>query len=306
MWFKNKANGKEIVKKIESNQLFKRYILLVIGISIAAAGFNLFFFQFNLVCFGVSGFSIIVEKVFSIDPSIFILISSIILLIMSFFMLGWDKTKNSIVGSLMFPIFVKLTSGIITVIDISHIEMIMVAIFGGVISGFGYGLVYKTGFTTGGTDILNQIISKYFKLSVGNAIIIVDGLVMLTGLFVFGEEIAMYGMISLYIISMMTDKVILGISESKFFHIVTYKQDEVHDYLVNTIGAGVTILEGKGGFSGDDTKILMCIIPTRRYFLVKQGIKQIDDRAFFVVTDAYEVGNLKKAKRRKNEKIKSL
>ena len=230
MWpFKKKTNIEQIVKQVNKKELLKRYLLLFCACLIVAFAFNMFFLKYGIVCFGVSGLSIVLNE-FGVNPSLFILIANIILLIISYFTLGENKTKNSIVGSIMFPICVYLTGLITDNINIDGTEMIVIAIFGAVIAGFGYGLVYKTGFTTGGTDIINQIISKYSKTSIGNAMLITDGLIVLSGKIVFTWEIVMYGIIVLYIISILTDKVMLGVSQSKAFYIITDKETEIKKY----------------------------------------------------------------------------
>ena len=250
--------------------------------------FNTFLLP-NDIVYGVSGLGVIFYRTLGIDPSLVILIGSIILLILSFALLGVDKTKNSIVGSIVYPIFVKLTANFTQYIDLGSTETIVVVLFGAVISGFGLGLIFKSGFTTGGTDILNQIVSKYFKISIGNSMLFTDGLIILSSLFVFGWQKFIYSMISMYIISVMTDKVILGISQSKAFYIITDHETSVKKFILNHLSHGVTVLEGRGGYTGNNQKVIMCIIPTKEYFVAKEGIHEIDPNAFFLVTDAYEV-----------------
>ena len=280
----------EILKSVNSKHLFRRYTLLMIGCFIVAFAFNLFFLQYGILCFGISGLSIVVNE-FGIDPSLFILIGNIILLIISFFALGMDKTKNSVIGSLVFPLFVKLTSPLTAYIPLGDVEMIVIAIFGAVLTGVGYGIIFKTGFTTGGTDIINQIIAKYSKVSLGTSMLMVDGLVVLSAKIVFSWEIVLYGAIVLYIISMLTDKVILGISQSKAFYIVTDKVEEVREFLLSIMNGGVTIINAKGGYSNEKQQLLLGVVPTRSYFVVKEGLKEIDNDIFFLVCDAYEVSN---------------
>ena len=93
----------------------------------------------------------------------------------------------------------------------------------------------------------------------------------------------------MYVISVLTDKVILGISKYKTFQIVTHKEKEVKQFILNQLHHGVTILESHGGYTGKEKKIILCTIPTKRYFLLKEGILKIDNKAFFIVTDTYEV-----------------
>ena len=99
----------------------------------------------------------------------------------------------------------------------------------------------------------------------------------------------MYSMVSLYLISIITDKVILGISSSKAFYIITNHEKEIRDFITTYLKHGVTILEARGGYTGDHQKVIMCVIPTKDYYIAKEGIHNIDPEAFFVVTDSYEV-----------------
>lgn len=288
MFFNKKNEDKAILKAVYQKDKFNRYFEFILGVLIVAFAFNIFILP-NDIVYGVSGLGVILYRTLGLDPSLVILIGSIALLILSFFLLGFEKTKNSIIGSLLYPLFVKLTEGVVQFVDLGTTENIVIVLFGAVISGFGLGLIFKSGFTTGGTDILNQIVSKYFKLSIGKAMFFTDGLIIFASLFVFGWQKFMYSLISMYLISVMTDKVILGISQSKAFYIITEHETSIKNFVLNHLSHGVTVLEGRGGYTGNNQKIIMCIIPTKEYFLAKEGIQQIDPNAFFLVTDAYEV-----------------
>ena len=241
----------------------------------------------------MSGLSIVFSK-FGIPNFLFILIANILLLILSYFLLGPKKTRNSIVGSLMFPFFVWLTDFLVPYLNFDNVELLVIAIIGGVIAGLGYGLIYKTNFNTGGTDILCEIFSKYTKISLGRAIWISDGLVVLSGLFVFSWEIVLYGFLVLYLISFMIDKVVLGVSQSKAFYIVTDKKEEVREFLLSITDGGVTLIDAKGGYSNHKETLLLGVVPTRQYFIVKEGLKLIDENIFFLACDAYEVSSRSK------------
>jgi len=285
---KKKILDENILKKIHSKGRLKRYIGFVIGVLIVAIAYNLFMVPSEVV-YGVGGIGIILKKLFGIDPSTTIMIGSVLLLILSFILLGKEKTTSSVVGSLLYPVFVELTEDIGNYVQLGDADPLIIVLFGAVISGFGLGIIFKTGFTTGGTDILNQIVAKYGKTSMGNAMFMTDGLIVASGVFVFGWTKVMYSIISLYIVSIMTDKVILGISESKAFYIITDHETAVKKFILNHLSHGVTVLDARGGFTGNNQKVIMCIIPTKEYFVVKEGIHEIDPNAFFVVTDAYEV-----------------
>lgn len=287
--FKKKKNSINILDKIESKYKIRRYFQLIIGILLIAIAFNVFLLPNELVFGGVSGLSIIVKDILPIGPSEFIMITSLLLLIVSFIVLGKEQTKGSIVGSILFPIFVDLTANINNYINLDTSDLLLSVIFGGIIYGFGAGLVFKAGFTTGGTDIINQIISKYCHISMGNAMLMSDGLIVLAGGFFFGVTKLMYAIIVVYIIGLITDKVLLGISNSKAFYIITNEDEKIQDYLINELHHGVTIFNVKGGYTHRKDEVILCVVPTSEYYRVKEGISEIDKEAFFVISDAYEV-----------------
>ena len=291
---KRKEKVDEIFKRIQNKNLISRYLMLLLGCSLMAFAFDLFFAPNNIVYGGVSGVAIVLDEIAGLDKSTFVLIASIILLIISYFTLGFEKTKGSIVGSIMYPVMMKILEPFTSMIDLDTNNMLLIVLFGALITGFGSGINFKSGFSAGGSDILNQILAKYGKMSIGKAMIFTDGLIVLgSGFFLnssyYAFENVMYAVIVLYIISIIADKVILGISQCKAFYIVTEHETDVKRFIMDHLSSGVTVLDGRGGYTGDHQKVIMCIIHTKDYFLAKEGILSIDPNAFFLVTDAYEV-----------------
>ena len=267
----------------------KELIEFIIGCFLGALGFNLFMSPNNLVAGGVSGFSLILKHFFGLNPSTIISIANVFLIILSFLVLGKEKTKATILGSILFPVFVSLTEHLSTYISFKESEMILIAGFGGALQGLGAGLIFRAGYSTGGTDILNMIISKVFKMSLGNSMFFTDGTIIVIGAFVFGFNHLMYSLIILYLISTITDKVVLGISDSKAFYIITSKEKEVKDFVINELKHGVTEFKARGGYNSENQTVLMSVVPTREYYKLKEGIHLIDKNAFFVAMDSYEV-----------------
>ena len=140
-----------IVEKIKKKNIGKRYLLLILGCLIVAFAFNLFFLKYNIVCFGISGISIVLNE-FGVNPPVFILVANIFLVIVAYFVLGTENMTNQLVGAFSYPIFVELTSLITDKIDLGSTEMVVIAIVGGVCAGIGYGLIYKSSFSTGAAD----------------------------------------------------------------------------------------------------------------------------------------------------------
>jgi uncharacterized membrane-anchored protein YitT (DUF2179 family) len=221
------------------------------------------------------------------------MITNIILLIISYFFLGVNDTKGQIVGSLIYPVFVSLTAYVTNMIDLGNLEMIVIAVMGGVLAGVGYGLIYKSGYGTGGTDIIGNMVVKYSKISMGNAMMFINISIIAFGKLVFSWKTVMYAVVVAYLISMFTDKILLGISNSKAFYIVVdkSKDDIVRDFLTSLNGVGSTIIDAHGGYSNDKQTLILAVAPTKMYFLIKEGLKEIDKNIFYLVCDSYEVSS---------------
>jgi len=282
----------KLIEDINKRNVVKRYTMLLSGCLILAFTFNLFFLRYDIVCFGISGISIVVNK-FGVPPSTFIMIVNIFLLIISYFFLGINDTKNQIIGSLIYPIFVSLTLKVTNLIDFGNLEMIVIAVLGGVFAGIGSGLIYKSGYGTGGTDIIGNIICKYSKITMGHAMMFIDISIIVLGKLILPWDTIMYALVVAYLLSVFTDKILLGISNSKAFYIVVSrnKDDLVCDFLASIPGVGSTIIDAYGGYSNDKQTLILAVVPTRQYFLIKEGLREIDKNIFYLVCDSYEVSS---------------
>lgn len=278
----------ELIKDIKRKDAPQRYCLFIFGVFLSALTFNLFFSKYNIVTGGSAGLSIIFNHLYGIDESKFVLYISLALLVLSFFLLGAKKTIKTAIGTLLYPLFMKITSYLLVYFNIESSSFLLLMVYGGVLSGFATGIIMKTGFTTGGFNILYQIMNKYFKISIGNSSLVLNSFVLIFASLVFDIPKTIYAIIALFISSFITDKVLLGISNSKTFYIVTDKDKEIKEYILQKLNHGVTILDAKGGYSNKKKKMLMCVIPTKEYFGLKEIVLKIDKDAFFLITDSYE------------------
>lgn len=267
------------------------YSILTFGLFLAAFSFNLFLAPNNLVAGGVSGLALIINKIFSINESLFIMISNLLLLGVSFLFLGKEKTQNTIVGSLLFPVFVSITNVLVPYINIQETELIVIAALGGFLSGIGYGIIFKSGYTSGGTDILNQMMEKYLHIPISSSIIIVDGAITLCGGFLFGFPTMIYSFISLILISVFSNKTIIGEGKSKTLYITSSKVEEIKYYLHHELKIDSTDFDIVGGYSNEVQKMIMTVIKTKDYYRIKEAIQVIDRNAFITATDAYQLVN---------------
>ncbi|HIS39105.1 MAG TPA: YitT family protein [Candidatus Onthousia faecavium] len=270
-------------------KLWYRYGVLLASLFLSALVFNLFLYPTNLVTGGMNGVAIIINHIIEIDPAIVIFVGSLLLLGLSYLFLGLDQTAGSVVATIVYPVFVEITEPLSKLIVIDTSDLILMSILIGVLLGITNGLMYKVGFSNGGLNIISQIFYKYFRISLSKTTMVINLIVVLIGGFYFGFNMVLYALVIIYISSFVIDKVILGISNNKAFYITTTEDEKVRDYLINTLHHTVTIFDVKGGFLEKKRRVLLAVIPTRDYFRLKEGIKEIDPHAFFVVTDAYEV-----------------
>lgn len=281
----------KVLKKIEQKNLLKRYAYLALALFISAICYNLLIYPAKIVAGGANGLSILIESVFNVSPSIFILIFLIVILIISLFTLGIEKSSGSIVASFIYPLFVDLTSGITTIISIDNDDMLLISLFVGIISGWVSGTIYKMGFSSGGISLICQMIFEKFHISVSKCSFLINMIIVLLGGLHFGLETIMYAVIVLYVSSVVIDKVVLGISKNKVFYIITDKKDEVKTFLLKELGHGITEFSAVTGYLNKKSVVLMTAIPTKEYFKISEGIKRIDENSFFIVTDSYQMSN---------------
>lgn len=279
----------ELLSNINTKHLVKKYITFVLGLFLTAFAFTIFYSPNNIVCGGTTGLSIIFRELLNINPSLFIAISSLILLIFSLIFLGWETTARTVVGTVLYPVFIMITEFLAQYIKFESSSLFLTILFGGIVYGLGLGLMLKTGFSNGGTMILNQILNKYAKISIGHANLVVNAAILVLGLFVFGIDKTIYAISTIYIYSIITDRVILGVSKSKTFYIVTDNEFEVKEFIIKKLGHSATIIDARGGYSNKKNKIVMATIPTKEYFIVKEFVQELDKNSFFLITDTYEV-----------------
>lgn len=286
----NKSFCKLFSRIIEEN-LIKRYLYLLVALFIAAIGYNLLLYPAKIVAGGGNGLSIIVHSLFGITPSKFILIFSTIILIISIFVLGIEKSSGSLVATFVYPFFVDMTSGISSIMSVNESDMLLISLFAGLISGWTSGIIYKMGFSSGGISLINQMIYEKLHISISKCSFFINMIIVIIGGMYYGIENIMYAVIVLYSSSIIIDHVLLGISKNKVFYVITSKDDEVEEFLLNVIGHGITQFEVVGGYRCQNDQVIMTVVPTKDYFKVTEGIKLIDENAFFVVTDSYQMSN---------------
>lgn len=268
---------------------FIKYLQLLIGVIIVAIAFDLFIHPLKLVIGGTSGLAVIINELFNIKITTFVELFYVGALLLNLIVFGIKGTKNVVIGSILYPIFIRLFENIPNYIEIDYTNKLLIFLVSSVLIGIGNGLIYKNHFICGGTDVIKKIMNEKLKIPMGKCIFIIDALIVVSGGFIFGLESILYAIIILYISSKITDKVILGISMEKMFYIMTSKPDEVRSMITKELKCGVTEINAIGGYSSEKNHILMTVISTRDYIKLERRVNDIDLSAFFLITDLYHM-----------------
>ncbi|KGR75791.1 YitT family protein [Ureibacillus sinduriensis] len=263
----------------------KEYIYVLLGAAIIAFGFNAFLFPNQVASGGVSGISTILNGLFGWNAGIVQYAFNIPLFIAGVVVLGKNFGLKSFVGTLALPFFVIVFSnmGALTT------NALLAALFGGIIVGLGIGFVFKGNASTGGTDLLAQIITKYTGLTLGTSVLLIDGIIAISAALVFDLEKGLYALIGLFVTTKTIDIVQLGFSQSKMVYIISNRQDEIRDAIYADIDRGVTKVPSFGGYTGEERLMLMVVVYQSEFTKLKQIIQTVDPTAFVIVSDAYEV-----------------
>ena len=279
----------DVIGRIKKKKVGKRITMLVVSLFFSAIVYNLFLLPVNLVTGGAGGIATITNYVYGIDPALMILIVSITCALLSLMYLGPEVTAVTILASVLYPFFVKITEPLTDIIQMDYSDMFTITLFAGVLNGIANGIMYKTGYNNGGLPVISQILEKYCKIPIAKTSAVINiTVVLIAGVF-FGSTNVMYAIILIYLNSIIINKVLLGISNNKAFYIITSEEDQIKNYIIRTLGHSVTVFDVKGGFLNQKNKVVLTVVPSREYYRVTEGIKIIDKDAFFVVTDAYEV-----------------
>lgn len=279
------------MKEDGTSKLVFRTLLFVFGVFLLALTYNLFLLPNDLVVGGMSGLAVIFKRLFGWNPTLFIYISSFALLITSFLLLGKEQSKNTIIGSILYPIMVSATAPIAKVI-LSHsdlTEYLVIVCLASCMYGISNGLIYKEGYTTGGGDVIMQILSKYLNIPAAVSNFIYSFVIIFLSGIVFGISTFIYALIILFISNILINRIIVGISNSKVFYICTSKVAEVKELIKTEFESGYTILNSSSGFLHKKGEVIMVVIPNRNYYSLKNRILEIDSEAFFIINDCYEV-----------------
>lgn len=277
-------------EKVFSKKWLINYALIIVGSFIMAAGFVFFITPYKIVPGGVYGISIVLHHMFDTPVGWIALCFDVPLTIIGIKVLGPRFGAKTVVGFILTASFVELITYLYGEAPLVEGDALLSSIFGGVLIGFGLGLIFKAKATSGGSDIVAMIISKYTKLPLGQLMIVVDSAIVLVGLVVFKDwKIPLYSLIVIFIAGKMIDLVLQGVSYDKTVFIVSDKYEEIRNKIINDLNRGGTYIKGSGMYNNSDKTIIFAVVNRRELAMLQDFINKIDPKAFLTVFNANEI-----------------
>ncbi|NMA60846.1 MAG: YitT family protein [Firmicutes bacterium] len=270
--------------------LLKKIVLgyagVLIGVIITAFGVSFFLIPAKIAAGGVSGLATVVFHLTGFPVGITMLLFNIPLFLLSWRLIGPMFGAKTLFGTITISIFVDLFNQFAVPMTS---DLLLAAIYGGVISGIGLGLAFRSGGSTGGTDMAAQLVARFFPTSVGQALLFVDGFVIILAGLAFGLELAMYALIAVFITTKTIDLVQEGQNYAKATLIISDRAEEIGQSIMERLERGVTSLDGRGMYTKDDKDVLLVIVSRVEIAQVKEIVREFDQSAFVVIADVHEV-----------------
>lgn len=268
------------------------YVRLAIGTILMAMAVNFIYEPLNLVTGGVSGLAIGIKEVSSvwIKNGIPVWVSNFLINIPLFIWGIKAKGKLFIARTIYANTIFSLAMFILPVISVSQKDYMIAAIIGGVLTGSGLGLVFGTGYSTGGTDLFSSIINKYMpQYSVPLILFVTDAAIISAGAALFGLYSAFYAIVAVYISTKVMDYIIAGGKSCRQIIIISDNYKAISHCIVNDIGRGVTLIDGHGYYTGNKKQVLICVVGKKELVKLTTLVKQLDEKAFVIISEVHGV-----------------
>lgn len=279
-------------RKASIIKLVTRIFMVIMGAIVMAVGLELFLVPNNVMDGGIVGVSIIASHLIGLPLGLFIFILNLPFIFLGYKQIGKTFALTTALG---------ITVLSVTTLLLHHIhpftrDLLLATVFGGIILGLGVGIVIRFGGCLDGTEVLAILFNKKLPFSVGEIILFINLIIFTVAGFVFTWEKAMYSIVAYYIAAKMIDIVVQGMEESKSVYIISDEIDEIGRAIMDRLGRGVTYLHGEGAYTGDNKKVIFCIITRLEESKMKEIVKSIDDNAFLAIGNISEVrgGRFKK------------
>lgn len=273
--------------EIPSNRpVYMDYLFMTLGTCLMAIAINSIYDPITMVTGGFTGIAIIFKALIDIPLWLTNILLNIPVFLIGIKVKGFRFIARTLYSTIALSAWLYLLPRINILTD----DYLLAAIFGGVISGVGIGLVFLARATTGGTDMVAAFVQHYLRhYTIAQVLQVIDAAIVIAGAFVFGLNKALYAIISIFVISQVTDGILEGLKFSKLAFIITDYHDEVAKHIMTSLGRGATGLNATGMYSSTEKKVLLCVVSKKEIVQVKEIVTRIDSRAFVIVSDAREV-----------------
>lgn len=271
---------------------FSYFLLIIVGTAGVAFAVQCMYDPCGLVTGGFSGIAIIIKSLTEhVIPGGVPLWLTNLLLNIPVFTVAYIKMGKRFIGRTLFgTVMLSAWLYILPVIDLAQGDMLLVALFGGVFSGAGMGMVLRANATTGGTDMVAALIQlKIRHYNVAQIMQILDGAIVILGFFVFGLRPSLYAIVAIFVTTKVSDAILEGFKYSKAAYIITDKYEEVAKVLMEELDRGATGLKATGMYTGKDRCVLYCVVSKKQIVTLKEIVVNIDPKAFVIVSDVREV-----------------
>jgi len=260
-------------------------LMIILGSLLYGFGFNYFIAANHLAEGGVSGLALLFYYATNFPVSYFIVLVNIPLLLIGWYLWGLSFVGKSIFGVAATALSIELCSHLQLTVD----NLLLPALYGGLVTGAGLGLIIRNGATTGGTDIIGRILNQFFGISMGRFYLLFDMGVLILTAAIHGLEIALYSLVTVYVASKIVDLVIDGLDAAKQAIIISPKTSEILNFIIKDMERGATVLNGRGGYLANPTDVILCVVSRNQIFRLRKGVSEIDPQAFIIISNAYEI-----------------
>ncbi|RXZ80550.1 YitT family protein [Paenibacillaceae bacterium] len=270
----------------------KRYFFITLGAVMMGVALEIFLVPNNIIDGGITGISIVLSKITPLKLGIYIFLINL-----PFLYIGYKQIGRTFAISTLYGIAVmSITTMLLHHSEGFTHETILAVLYGGVMLGIGVGLVIRYGGALDGTEIVAILLSKKFRMPVGQIIMFINLFIFVIAGFVFGADSAMYSIFTYYIAAKVMDIVVEGLDESKSVTIISNSYDEISQAIVDRLGRSSTFIYAKGGYSKEDTQMVYCVVSRLELAKLKSIVQEIDPSAFIAIQHVADVqgGNLAK------------
>lgn len=276
-----------LMKNVARREQLMAWVQIVVGCLIGGAAYPMFLEPCNIAPGGLSGVAMILNSFTGWPVGITSLVLNIPLFIVGYNSMGRMFAFRSLVATVLFSLAIDGLKLIGT--PALTMDPMLGTIFGGVLLGVGLGLILRGGATTGGSDMAARVVHRYLPfLSVGMFVFMIDCLVVVAAAFCFDVMSALYALICIFLCGKVIDAVMLGLSKNKACFVMTEKWEQVNARVLKEMDRGVTLIEARGGYTGSERPMVLCVLPPQEVARLKSIVREEDERAFMFITEAHE------------------